>query len=64
MLRQKGIDCHQLPPYKGCLIKHTQRVNFQTKICNRCLKQDTQEPSPTGRGSKIEKEDDVVKVLR
>ena len=54
---KKGeIESHQLPPCRDCLEKHALRANYQAGIWRRCLEQNSQVPSPVGRGWKIEKE--------
>ena len=61
---KKGeIESHQLPPCRDCLVKHSQRANYQAAIWKRCLLQDPQVPSPVGKGWKIEREEGVEQLV-
>lgn len=61
---KKGeIESHQLPPCIDSLRKHAQRANYQAAIWRRCLRQDPETPSPVGKGWKMEKVDENVKLV-
>ena len=61
---KKGeIESHQLPPCRDCLMKHSQRANYQAGIWRRCLSQEPQVPSPVGRGWKIERDNSVENLV-
>lgn len=61
---KKGeLESHQLQPCRDCLVKHTQRANYQAGIWRRCLEQDPQVPSPVSRGWKIERDEEGVEQL-
>ena len=61
---KKGeIESHQLPLCRDCLVKHSQRANYQAAIWKQCLLQDPQVPSPVGKGWKIEREEGVEQLV-
>lgn len=48
------IESHQLPPCQDCLMKQSQRANYQAGLWRRCLSGDPQAPDPVQSGWKIE----------